>query len=144
MKPWIRCTAAAALVGFGCGAPESRPQPGAAGLYGLVRSTASELPVELDFSEGCLTALMYSEVELDAEGQYTSRFNIQRACPDSTLQLPDPGVTGRYNTSPDSLFFIAPDGQVTGRARLRRDTLTVRGERHELIYVRRPDQRSPQ
>jgi hypothetical protein len=128
---------ACALAAGGCAGPAQEEAPGVEGTYRLIGTRAGPVPIELDFSGGCLTALMASEVRIETAGRYRSTFNVQRACPDSTVILEDPGITGRFRRSRDSLFFIAPDGRDAGRARIRGDTLNVRGGLHELVYVRR-------
>jgi hypothetical protein len=123
--PWPLAIAA------GCSEVESRN-------YELVRSRTQLVPITVERSSDCTVQLTGGTVALSSDETFTSRFRLESRCTGKPVKpLPDPGVTGDFTISGDSVRFLDTSGKVTGSGRLTSDSLIVDGPVHQLYYVRK-------
>ncbi len=112
---------------------DSGPEPG---VYSLAFVNRQPVPETLEYQNRCVIVLMAGSITIIKPDTFKSVYKIQRNCADSTSSVPDPGVTGTFSTSADTVFFLDQTGHATGRGAMRGDTIMVQGPRHELRYVK--------
>lgn len=103
--------------------------------FRLIGTTRQPIPVTLSEDPPCTVRLVDGWVRLDLDGTYGSHYQIVRVCPDGSTPMRDPGGTGEYRMSGESIEFLEA-GTTTGVGRLAGDTIIIRGPIHTLLFVR--------
>jgi hypothetical protein len=132
--------AALALVFMSAAACE---QPDRTVSYRVARVNGKSLPFTLREDGACKHWLLEGFIRMPGDGSYSSTFNIDIVCPDSTKDVHDPGIAGTVRSSGDTIYFIDSAGKSAGHGTINADSLVVQGPLHRLTYMRVRDGSGP-
>ena len=112
-----------------------------AARYRIARVNGASLPYTLREEGPCQHWLLEGFLNFPGDRTYTSTFNIQIVCPDSTPRpVPDPGISGTVRSSNDTVYFVNSAGMNSGHGISNADSIVIQGRLHRLTYMRIRDE----
>jgi hypothetical protein len=124
------------LAAVGCERSETVEWPSE---YSLERVGTRPPPAVLESDSLCAVALDGASLTFTGRDSYRSTYRLQRICGVAVELLPDPGVSGTFRISGDSIFFADGSGRSSGTGLVAADSIVISGPAHTLTFRRRAE-----